>query len=367
MVNFKSIVNRLFVTMQFFYSPFKKIVRASTGTYTMPSEEDPHEATWLQWPHNYGWDTNHVKRYEKIWIDMTKSLHTGENVYIIVYNKRQKRKVGKKLKNNGIEMSKVKFFVYKTDDVWVRDNGPIFAYDNENNNLVVQNWKFNGWGKKADWSYDNKIPKRVSKSLSLPLINVSMVNEGGSIELDGRGTLMAKRSSILNKNRNPGLSQSEAEEYFRKYIGVSNFIWLDGTITKGDITDDHIDGTARFANGNTIVTYSRSDFIAPDEYDILIASKDVNGKTYDIVTLPLTKNNNVGKTGEYGIYINYYIGNEVILMPVYNDPNDDEAKKIIGNLYPNHEVVGILAIELFKDGGMTHCVTQQQPSKSKRR
>jgi len=246
----------------------------------------------------------------------------------------------------------------------VRDNGPIFAYDNESNELVLQNWKFNGWGKKADWWWhDNKIPKKVAKSLSLPRVDVNMVNEGGSVELDGRGTLMAKRSSILNKNRNPGMNQKKAENYFSKYLGVENFIWLEGTITKSDITDDHIDGTARFAHGNTIVTHARSDFIDPKEYDILVAARDAQGKKYNIVTLPLTKNNNVGKTGDHGIYINYYIGNKVILMPIYEDENDDVAKKILADLYPNREIKGILAVELYKDGGMTHCVTQQQPVK----
>ena len=325
-------------------------------SYVMPSEEEKHEATWLQWPHNYGWDYEHIQRYENSWIAMTKALTKGELVYIIVYNKREKRRVRKKLNKRGVDMTKVRFFIYKTNDVWVRDNGPIFVYD-ENNALVVQNWEFNGWGGKTRYWWDNRVPKRVGKSLKLPVVNVDMVNEGGSVEIDGRGTLMAKRSSILNSNRNPGLTQAQAEDYFQYYLGVTNFIWLDG-VAGAEITDDHIDGTARFANGDTIVTFKRSDFLDPGEYDILQKATDADGNTYKIVHLPITEKK-IG--GWEGIYVNYYIGNEVILLPIFDDPADAEAKSVMEELYPDHEIVGIEATELYKDGGMAHCVTQQQP------
>ncbi|CAJ1926323.1 unnamed protein product [Cylindrotheca closterium] len=128
-----------------------------------------------------------------------------------------------------------------------------------------------------------------------------------SIEVDGRGTLMAKRSSILNDNHNPGATQAEVEAYFRRYLGVNNFIWLDGTAGL-DITDDHIDGTARFANGDTIVTLKKQDFIVPTEYDILTRATNADGKPYKIVHLPLTAKE-IPSIGEHGLYINYYAGN----------------------------------------------------------
>ena len=186
------------------------------------------------------------------------------------------------------------------------------------------------------------------------------MNEGGSIEIDGRGTLMAKRSSILNKNRNPGWTQEDAERYFTRYLGVVNFIWLDGK-KRGDITDDHIDGTARFANGNVIVTFHRNDYEDPREYDVLVAAKDVHGKQYKIVCLPITTKK-IAKLNDYGIYTNYYVGNGVVLMPTYNDASDAFAKQILADLYPDRTVVGILSTELYKDGGILHCVTQQQPA-----
>jgi agmatine deiminase len=331
----------------------------ATSMYVMPSEESQHEGTWLQWPHNYGWDTNHVNRYEEIWIEMTNALHTGERVHIIVYDTIELSRVKTVLSKRGLDMSKIDFWNYPTDDVWVRDNGPIFVRDSSNR-LVVQNWKFNGWGKKADYWNDDYIPIDVARDLGLPRVDVPMVNEGGSIEIDGKGTLMAKKSSIINKNRNPGLTQAKVESYFRKYLGVTNFIWLKGQAGL-DITDDHIDGTARFAGENQIVTMKRSDFVNPSEYDVLAKARNAEGKRYQIIHLPITEKE-ILNTGYQGIYVNYYVANEVVIMPTYNDPMDQEAIRILSEVYPTRRIVGINMEKLYEDGGAAHCVTQQQPA-----
>ena len=196
--------------------------------------------------------------------------------------------------------------------------------------------------------------------LSLDVEFVAMVNEGGSVEVDGRGTLMAKRSSILNRNRNPGLTQADAETYFRRYFGVENFIWLDGTPGL-DLTDDHIDGTARFANGDTIVTHEPGDMHDPSEYDLLVKARDANGNPYKIVTLPLTRNAVPGTGGFKGLYVNYYVGNDVVIVPAYNDPNDTVARDILQGLYPQKKMVLIDFSEVYVDGGVVHCVTKEQP------
>jgi agmatine deiminase len=330
-------------------------------TFVMPSEDGVlHESTWLQWPHNFGWDKQHVKRLEPIWIQMTISLCKDEKVYIIVYNESEKERITTLLKNSlVVDMTQVSFFTWPTNDVWVRDSGPIFVFDDERR-LAVTDWEFNGWGKKSKFDKCNRIPREVASQLGIPVYSIPMVNEGGSIEIDGRGTLMAKRSSILNKNRNPGWNQQDVEQYFGKYLGVVNFIWLDGK-KGGDITDDHIDGTARFANGDTIVTFRREDHQDPSEYDVLANAKDAHGEPYRLVHLPLTTKT-IEKVRDHGIYTNFYVGNGVVLMPTYNDPNDDVAKHIFANLYPQRQIVGIDAVELYKDGGLLHCVTQQQPA-----
>ena len=327
--------------------------------YYMPSEEEPHEGTWIQWPHNFGWDPRHVARLQGSFVAMTKALHTGERVHIVVYNPNQRRNVANLLRRNGVNLNRIDFLVWRTDDVWARDNGPIFAYD-QNDNLVVQDWRFNGWGNKADYFYDDAIPRKVASVVDLPLVRVPMVNEGGSVEVDGHGTLMAKRSSILNRNRNPGWTQADVEAYFAKYLGVTNFIWLEGKKDL-DITDDHIDATARFAkDGKAIVTYYEKDFVDAQEYRVLKNARNANGQPYEMVHLPLTSRV-IPSIGDYGYYINYYVGNEVVLVPTFNDPNDGVAQQTLGKVYPGRRIVGINFTELFKDGGLVHCVTQQEP------
>lgn len=328
--------------------------------FRMPGEDEPHEGTWFQWPHDYGENRgrNLVKRYEESWILMVQALHTGERVHIIVYHDVEKIRVSNILRDRGCDMAQIDFFVWQYEDVWIRDNGPIFVFD-DNNQLHVTDWGFNGWGGKHTFKQSNKIPKKVAEALKLPCTTVPMVNEGGSVEIDGNGTLMAKRSSILNRNRNPGLKQEEAEAYFRRYLGVTNFIWLKGE--KGlDVTDDHIDGTARFADSGTIITFYREDFVDPYEYDEVAAATNVNGDRYRIVHLPLTKKKK--SRTDFGFYINFYVGNKVVLVPGFDDENDEVAVRKLQAVYGKDRKVVLLPMEeVMKDGGMVHCVTQQQP------
>jgi len=195
-----------------------------------------------------------------------------------------------------------------------------------------------------------------------------MINEGGSVEIDGNGTLMACKSSILNTNRNNGMTQAQAEAIFTKYLGVTNFIWLDGQAGL-EITDQHIDGFARFGNATTIVTMENVDLIdfqvKQTDINKLLAAKNKNGQAYSFLKLPLSQNNVVttfGKNlGYKGSYCNYYIANTKVLVPIYNDPNDAAAIAKIQTLYPTRTVVGVDVRNLYENGGMIHCVTQQQP------
>lgn len=339
--------------------------------YTMPDESELHEGTWLQWPHQYQYGIEYRNELDDTWIAMTKSLVESEKVHIIAYDANEKSRILFLLEKAGVSVANIDFTIQKTDDVWVRDNGPIYVR-NKNKELVIQDWGFNGWGKKTDYNNCNIIPNRIAKDQQLQMIDLNsvMINEGGAVEIDGQGTLMATKSAILNSNRNPGMSQSQAEAIFTKYLGVTNFIWLDGKAGK-DITDMHIDGFARFGNKSTIVTMAEDDLLYWEvpEKDIQTLYKAVskNGKNYDFLKLPLTRNDVVTATGKKlkykGSYVNYYIANSVILVPNYNDPNDAVANAAIQTLYPNRKVVGIDVRNLYANGGMVHCVTQQQPSK----
>lgn len=337
--------------------------------YTMPEESDAHEATWLQWPHHHQYGIDFRNDLDPTWIAMTQALVTSENVHIIAYDDGEKNRIIDLLNNAGVSLSKIDFKIYPTDDVWVRDNGPIYTRD-KNGSLVIQDWGFNGWGKKAAFEKCDAVPAKISVDQQKTLVNVAadMINEGGSVEIDGQGTMMACKSSILNSNRNPGMTQAQAEAIFTKYLGVTNFIWLEGQAGL-DITDQHIDGFARFGNATTIVTMDTDDLkdynVLQEDIDKLYAAKNKSGQTYNFLKVPLTKNNVVTTSGKdigyKGSYINYYIANTKVLVPNYNDPNDATANAIIQTLYPTRTVIGIDVRNLYENGGMVHCVTMQQP------
>lgn len=291
-----------------------------------------------------------------------------ENVHIIAYNKYEQNYIYDLLYDEGIDMDKIDFYIVPTDDVWARDTAPIFVYD-KNNNMKLMDWGFNGWGKKTPYKKDAAISKKLSKQLGMENIDLNnVVLEGGAFELDGNGTFLSTRSSVTNKNRNAKLSEAEIEKYVAENLGVTNFIWLDG-VAGLDITDFHIDGIAKFYNQSTLVTMNRADLeesgLTNKDFTTLMNAKNRSNKPYKFEYLPISKNNVVLDNGENlgykGSYINYYVGNAVVLVPNYNDPHDKIANDVIQKLYPDREVVGIDIRELYKDGGMIHCVTQQQP------
>lgn len=337
--------------------------------YTMPDESELHEGTWLQWPHEYQYGVTYRNRIDQTWVDMTKELVTSEKVHLIVYDATEQTRVTTLLTNAGVSLTNVDFKIYKTDDVQIRDNGPIYVKD-KNGNQVIEDWGFNGWGSKTQYTNCNKIPSKIAIAQSKTVVDINsiMINEGGSVEIDGNGTLMACKSSILNTNRNNGMTQAQAEAIFTKYLGVTNFIWLDGQAGL-EITDQHIDGFARFGNATTIVTMENVDLIdfqvKQTDINKLLAAKNKNGQAYSFLKLPLSQNNVVttfGKNlGYKGSYCNYYIANTKVLVPIYNDPNDAAAIAKIQTLYPTRTVVGVDVRNLYENGGMIHCVTQQQP------
>lgn len=339
----------------------------TSAKYRMPLEDAMHEGTWLQWPHDYTYGEGHKSVLEPIWIEMTKALIKGEKVHIIVYNEFEKNKVQEVLAMENIDMKMVDFNIFPTDDVWVRDNGPVFVYD-QKNNLTILNWGFNGWGNKAPYKKCAEIPGKISEKSGYKSVNLKkVVLEGGSIELDGKGTCLATRSAIVNKNRNPKLSEKQIENSIKENYSVKRFIWLDGVVNE-DITDFHIDGFAKFYNDKTLITLNEDDLsdwgVTDKDIERLLSSKDVSGEFYKHIYFPLTQDNvyldDGTNLGYKGSYINYYIGNKVVLVPNYNDQNDAVANKLVQKLYPTRQVVGIDVRELYKDGGMIHCVTQQQ-------
>ncbi|WP_241686560.1 agmatine/peptidylarginine deiminase [Flavobacterium sp. YO12] len=340
--------------------------------YTMPEESAPHEGTWLQWPHQYEYGVTYRNSLDATWVAMTKALQSTEKVHIIAYDAAEQSRIETLLTNAGVPLTNVNFKIHETNDVWVRDNGPIFAKD-QSGQLVLQDWGFNGWGEKFGYKKCDKVPSFIAGEIGIKAVNVPMVNEGGSVELDGNGVMMATKSSVLSQKnrstRNAGMTQAQAEANFTKYYGATKFIWLEGGFSKEDVTDMHIDGIAKFVPGNKLVTMNNDDLLnwglTQKDIDVLYSASNKNNQAYTKVFLPLSKNDvvttNGTNLGYKGCYINFYVANGKVLVPNYNDPNDAVANNIIAGLFPGRTVVGIDVRNLYKNGGMVHCVTQQQP------
>lgn len=343
---------------------------AQTVSSTMPDEAAPHEGTWLQWPHAYTYGSAYRNSLDATWVAMTKALVAGEKVHIIAYNTTEQSRIKALLTKAAVPQTNVTFLIRQTDDVWVRDNGPIFVRDASTNQLIVSDWGFNGWGFDTPYRKDNTVPLAVA-DLGFPRVDVNdIVLEGGAFILDGNGTFMATRSSILEPNRNPGLTQADLETELTDLLGARKFIWLNGADGGSEeITDMHIDGFVSFAPGRKMVTMSNADLtywgVPAADITTLASASDINGVRFTRINLPLTAKN-VSTTsgrnlGYKGSYVNYYVGNKVVLMPSYKDTNDAVARNLLAPLYPGRTVVLIDVRNLYENGGMVHCVTQQQP------
>ncbi len=355
---------------------FSSFLHLHANSYTIPAEWDEQESVWLQWPHNqtYG---NYLKvnKVEPVWVEMVKALHTTQKINIICLNTAHKDRIKKLLK--AYDTGTIAYHVTKINDVWIRDNGPVYA-KNKNDENIILDWIFNGWGDKIPKQFyldDDKVPAIIGNSLGVSVVAPQMVLEGGSIEINGRGTLMATRLSIINDNRNPGMSQQDIEKQFATYAGATNIIWLEGAAYEdpdigGDITDGHIDGLARFIDDTTIL-YS---WCAEDENDpwftrIIKKNKEIlensyteSGKKWRLIPLLET----AAPVGEYAAsYTNFLIANRVILFPIFNDSNDVKAVETVSKLFPTHTIAPINCTELYTiGGGMIHCITQTEPRKS---
>jgi agmatine deiminase len=355
-------------------------MRKATNTpakagFHMPAEWEKHEGTWLQWPHD-DMHPGSQMRLEHIWLMMTETLHQHEVVHIVVPDAREHEHVYQQVAYYGFDQCNIKIHVFPTNDVWARDSGPIFLVDDEGE-LAATDWNFNGWGERYPYDKDTKVPAGIAKMLSVPVFTAPITLEGGGIEVNGQGTLLATHSSIVNPNRNPGKSLEEIEVVLREYLGIEHFIWLSGAPGVGE-TDFHIDGAARFVDEQTVL-YSWTDDTTHPRYPYFEKHREEleeavteSGKPLTLVPIPVTEARVYATRGaptlppfepvpSLGLYANYYVANNVVLMPEYGDVNDARAKAIVSEHFPGREIIGILAHLLAELGGMIHCVTQQQP------
>ena len=322
--------------------------------YRMPAEFEPHKATWLSWPHTF------ELRARKILAQMVDALQEGEEVHILVNSESELENAVETI-SKYCTLDNVFFHTIEHDDMWIRDYGPIFIDDGVSQACV--DWPFDGWGGREPYERDDLVPRRIARILGIRCyVFRGFVLEGGAIDVNGKGVCLTSDSLLNPKIRSPAPTRQEVEQALRKYLGIRRVIWLEGYLPGDIYTYGHVDSLARFVNANTIVASYQPDPNGPGyevlerNYRILLNAVDQDGNPFKVVRIPVSSDPKYPSS-----YVNFYIGNEVVLVPVYNDPRDEEALSIIRSLFPGRRVVALDCSWLTLMGGEIHCITLQQP------
>jgi agmatine deiminase len=340
--------------------------------YRLPGEFEYHEATWIGWPNNKQDWPGKFQPIPWVYGEIVRYISRGEKVRIIVQSQDHQKKAEAVLNSVDADLTNIEFFKLITDRNWLRDAGPQFV-KNKNNQTVLINFKFNAWAKYDNFELDNKIPEMISKKLKLEIVRAEynkkqVVLEGGSIDYNGLGTIITTEECLLDNEtqvRNPGFSKNDYEAVFKKYLGAINVIWLNKGIA-GDDTHGHVDDITRFVNKNTVVTCIESHpndlnyLPLMENREILEDAKSEDGSGLEIIELPMPSP--VIFKGERlpASYANFYISNYAVLVPTFNDPNDRLALGILSELFEDREVIGIHAVDLLWGLGTLHCLTHEQ-------
>jgi agmatine deiminase len=340
--------------------------------YRMPAEWEPHAGTWLSWPHRQDSWPGRFSEVPPIWVEMVRLLSRAETVHILVNEHAPEGEVREQLLRAGVSQSMVRFHEVRTNDAWIRDHGPIFVTGQGQDPIACIDWIYNSWGGKyPPWEDDDRVPSSVAKILGAPIFRPGIVLEGGSIDVNGRGTLLTTESCLLNRNRNPHLSREEIERYLYDFLGASHVLWL-GEGIAGDDTDGHVDDLTRFVDPRTVVTVVTEDS-GDENFEPLRESLrrlqemvDQDGQPLRVIPLPMPDPMWWEGMRLPASYANFYIANSVVLVPTFGQDKDRKAIEVLQALFPDREVVGIEARTLVWGLGAFHCVTQQQPAVAER-
>jgi agmatine deiminase len=334
----------------------------------MPAEWEPHEATWIAWPHNREDWPGRFAPIPWVYAEIVRKLSRVERVRILVDDRAREQQARRVLRQSGANLDAVEFHLCPTDRVWLRDSGPLFVR-NRAGEVALTRWRFNAWAKYDNWKRDVRVPEFIGKALKRPSFDGEMVLEGGSIDVNGRGSLLTTEECLLSKRqqRNHGFTREDYAHVFRSYLGVTQVLWLKNGIA-GDDTHGHVDDLARFVSPTTIVTVVEQDphdanYVPLQENLALLKSmKDLNSRPFRIETLPMPAPICFDNQRLPASYANFYIANKLVIVPTFNDPNDRVALNTLAGLFPGREVVGIACRDLVLGLGTLHCLTQQQPA-----
>ena len=353
---------------------------ASLG-FSMPAEWEPHEATWLGWPHNPTDWPDKLDTIRWVYTEIVRKISAGEKVRILVNSKSEARTAARYLERAGAGVKRVEFVVHPTNRGWTRDSGPVFVRGAglpPHGKTVIVHFHFNAWAKYDDWQKDRRVPDTAAKHLGKRLFDARadgrpFVLEGGGIEVNGRGTLLTTEECYLDPKtqvRNPGLGRAEFEAALAANLGVTHVFWL-AAGPKGDDTHGHIDDICRFVNPRTVVLIkeeNRKDANyrpLAENWERIGDLRLEDGSRPEVVALPMPAPLYFDGDRLPASYANFYICNAAVLVPTFNDPNDRVALGTLGELFAPRPVVGIHAVDLVLGFGTLHCLTQQQPAESR--
>jgi agmatine deiminase len=336
--------------------------------YYFPAEFEPHEATWLSWPHKEASWPGKIHTIYPNYSLFVKYLALSEKVRINVTDEAMKAFAVEQLQKAGVDMQQVEFFLHPTNDAWCRDHGPAFLVNpHAAQRKVIVDWNYNAWGNKyPPYELDDVIPTLIGKHFNIPVYHPGIVMEGGSVEFNGKGTILTSTCCLLNPNRNPHLNQAQVEKYLCDYYGMEQVLWVDEGIV-GDDTDGHIDDTIRFVNEDTVLTVVETDK-QDENYELLQTNlkqlkqmRLLSGKQLNIIELPMPDAVVYEDQRLPASYANFYISNKHVIVPTYQCRKDDEALSIIAATFPSREVVGIDSTDIIWGLGSFHCLSQQEP------
>jgi agmatine deiminase len=346
--------------------------------YRMPAEWEPHEATWLAWPHNPEDWPGKFASIPWLYAEIVRLLAERERVHLVVEDAKTQSRVSGMLKRAHANLGNVSFHQWPTDRGWTRDSGPIFVR-NQEGRVALTDWQFNAWAKYDDWRLDDQLPARVGELLGLPAWQPCLqsedgtkrrvVLEGGSIDVNGAGAMLTTEECLLSEvqQRNPGLSRKQLEQVFSDYLGVEQVIWLNRGIA-GDDTHGHVDDIARFAAPDTIIAAVEQDSSDPNHAPLaenlqrLKAARTRQGKQFTVIELPMPRPIVFRRQRVPASYANFYLADGVVLMPTFHDRNDRVALNLLAEAFPDREVIGVHSVDLIWGLGALHCMTQQQPA-----
>jgi agmatine deiminase len=345
----------------------------------MPAEWEPHEATWIAWPHNRDDWPGKFAAIPWVYAEIVRHLHQSEEVRILVNSAGGERRARMVLEKLPLDWARITFWRVPTDRVWTRDYGPCFV--SFRGKLCLLDWRFNGWAKYANFRRDNRVtgrlfagtlqgvpPLGVSLSTSPMLDLRRVVLEGGSIDVNGQGLLLTTEECLLSdvQQRNPGFTREDYETVFADFLGARKVLWL-GRGIAGDDTHGHVDDLARFVGPRTVVTLvednsADANYVPLQEnWERLRGMTDLDGRPLEVVALPMPEPVSFEGQRLPASYANFYIANDRVLVPTFNDPNDRKALGTLAELFLGRQVVGIHAVDLVWGLGTLHCLTQQQP------